>query len=428
MSTRVSLSSWFVRHPVATTLLTLAVILLGVAALPRLPVAPLPEAEFPTIRVNASLPGASAETMASAVATPLETQLTGVPGIIEMTSTSALGSTSITLQFDLEKNIDTAAQEVQAAINAAAGRLPSDLPNLPTWRKVNPADSPILVLSVVSAQMSMTELSDLAESRLARSISQISGVSEVNIVGQQRPAIRIQAQPERLAAMGMTLSDLRGVAQNASLNQAKGALMGEHRTSTFEANDQLFDAQDYRQLVVAYRQGSPVTLGDVAQVVDGAENAYVQAWPNGQPGVGLIISRQPGANIVRTTDAVLAALPELRANLPASVDVEVLNDRTRTIRASLHEVEVTLVLTIVLVVLVMGLFLRQLSATLIVGAVLVVALVATFAAMYVAGFSLNNLTLVALVVAVGFVVDDAIVVVETSIAIARPVWDPWKRH
>ncbi|MDW7602923.1 efflux RND transporter permease subunit, partial [Stenotrophomonas maltophilia] len=251
-----------------------------------------------------------------------------------------------------------------------------------------------------------------AESRLARSISQISGVSEVNIVGQQRPAIRIQAQPERLAAMGMTLSDLRGVAQNASLNQAKGALMGEQRTSTFEANDQLFDAQDYRQLVVAYRQGSPVTLGDVAQVVDGAENAYVQAWPNGQPGVGLIISRQPGANIVRTTDAVLAALPGLRANLPASVDVEVLNDRTRTIRASLHEVEVTLVLTIVLVVLVMGLFLRQLSATLIVGAVLVVALVATFAAMYVAGFSLNNLTLVALVVAVGFVVDDAIVVVE----------------
>ncbi|HFT6992241.1 TPA: multidrug efflux RND transporter permease subunit [Stenotrophomonas maltophilia] len=412
MSARVSLSSWFVRHPVATTLLTLAVVLLGVAALPRLPVAPLPEAEFPTIRVNASLPGASADTMASAVATPLETQLTGVPGIIEMTSTSALGSTSITLQFDLEKDIDTAAQEVQAAINAAAGRLPSDLPNLPTWRKVNPADSPILVLSVVSAQMSMTELSDLAESRLARSISQISGVSEVNIVGQQRPAIRIQAQPERLAAMGMTLSDLRGVAQNASLNQAKGALMGEQRTSTFEANDQLFDAQDYRQLVVAYRAGSPVTLGDVAQVVDGAENAYVQAWPNGQPGVGLIISRQPGANIVRTTDAVLAALPELRANLPASVDVDVLNDRTRTIRASLHEVEVTLVLTIVLVVLVMGLFLRQLSATLIVGAVLVVALVATFAAMYVAGFSLNNLTLVALVVAVGFVVDDAIVVVE----------------
>ncbi|WP_434030648.1 multidrug efflux RND transporter permease subunit [[Pseudomonas] boreopolis] len=412
MTARISLSTWFVRHPVATTLLTLAVLLLGVAALPRLPVAPLPEAEFPTIRVNANLPGASAETMASAVATPLETQLTGVPGIIEMTSTSALGSTSITLQFDLEKNIDTAAQEVQAAINAAAGRLPSDLPNLPTWRKVNPADSPILVLSVVSTQMSMTKLSDLAESRLARSISQISGVSEVGIVGQQRPAIRIQAQPERLAAMGLTLSDLRGVARNASLNQAKGALVGQEHTSTFEANDQLFSAQDYRRLVVAYRGGAPVTLGDVAQVIDGAENAYVQAWPNGQPGVGLIVSRQPGANIVRTADAVLAALPELSANLPASVDVDVLNDRTRTIRASLHEVELTLVLAIVLVVLVMSLFLRQLSATLIVGAVLVVALVATFAAMYVAGFSLNNLTLVALVVAVGFVVDDAIVVVE----------------
>ncbi|WMJ69376.1 multidrug efflux RND transporter permease subunit [Stenotrophomonas sp. 24(2023)] len=412
MTARVSLSSWFIRHPVATTLLTLAVVLLGVAALPRLPIAPLPEAEFPTLRVSASLPGASAETMASAVATPLETQLTGVPGIIEMTSSSALGSTSITLQFTLEKDIDTAAQEVQAAINAAAGRLPSDLPNLPTWRKMNPADSPLLVLSMVSSQMPLTELSDLAETRLARAISQISGVSEVAIVGQRRPAIRIQAQPERLAAMGMTLSDLRSVAQAASVNQAKGALVSDRSLSTFDANDQLFDAQAYRTLVVAYRNGAPVHLGDVATVENGAENAYAQAWPNGQTGVGLIISRQPGANIVRTTDAVLAALPELRATLPASVDVEVLNDRTRTIRASLHEVELTLVLAIVLVVLVMGLFLRQLSATLIVGAVLVVSLVATFAAMYVAGFSLNNLTLVALVVAVGFVVDDAIVVVE----------------
>ncbi|KAF1016929.1 MAG: Multidrug resistance protein MdtB [Stenotrophomonas maltophilia] len=412
MTARVSLSSWFIQHPVATTLLTVAVLLLGVAALPRLPITPLPEAEFPTLRISASLPGASAETMASSVATPLETELTAVPGITEMTSSSALGSTSITLQFTLEKNIDPAVQEVQAAINAAAGRLPSDLPNLPTWRKMNPADSPLLVLSMTSAQMSLTELSDLAETRLARAVSQISGVSEVGIVGQRRPAIRIQAQPERLAAMGLTLSDLRTVARGASVNQAKGALVGAERTSTFEANDQLFSAADYRELVVAYRQGAPVRLGDVARVQDGAENAYAQAWPNGQSGVSIIISRQPGANIVRTTDAVLAALPALRAGLPASVDLEVLNDRTRTIRASLHEVEMTLLLTIVLVVLVMGLFLRKLSATLIVGAVLVVSLVATFAAMYVAGFSLNNLTLVALMVAVGFVVDDAIVVVE----------------
>ncbi|WP_051885354.1 multidrug efflux RND transporter permease subunit [Lysobacter antibioticus] len=412
MSGRVSISGWFVRHPVATTLLTAAVLLLGLFALPRLPVAPLPQAEFPTIRIDASLPGASAETMASAVATPLETQLTAVPGISEMTSTSALGSTSITLQFVLDKSIDTAAQEVQAAINNVSGRLPRDMPSLPRWTKINPADSPILILSMHSPLMPLTELSDLAETRFARSLSQIDGVSEVFVAGQVRPAMRIQAAPERLAAIGLTLADLRNVAQSASVNQAKGAVIGARRMSTLETNDQLFKAEDYERLVVTYRNGAPVRLGDVARISFGGENDYVRAWPNGKDGVMLVVFRQPGANIIKTTDAVLEALPRLRANLPASVEVEVFNDRTRTIRASLHDVELTLVLTVLLVVVVMGLFLRELSATLIVGAVLVVALVATFAAMYALGFTLNNLTLVALVIAVGFVVDDAIVVVE----------------
>ncbi|MGO1003136.1 multidrug efflux RND transporter permease subunit [Lysobacter sp. CA196] len=412
MSGRVSMSGWFVRHPVATTLLTAAVLLLGLFALPRLPVAPLPQAEFPTIRIDASLPGASAETMASAVATPLETQLTAVPGISEMTSTSALGSTTITLQFVLDKSIDTAAQEVQAAINNVSGRLPRDMPSLPRWTKINPADSPIMILSMQSPLMPLTELSDLAETRFARNLSQIDGVSEVFIAGQVRPAMRIQAAPERLAALGLTLADVRNVAQSASVNQAKGAVVGARRLSTLETNDQLFKAEDYERLVVTYRNGAPVRLGDVARISFGGENDYVRAWQNGKDGLMLVVFRQPGANIIKTTDAVLEALPRLRANLPASVEVEMFNDRTRTIRASLHDVELTLVLTVLLVVVVMGLFLRDLPATLIVGAVLVVALVATFAAMYAFGFSLNNLTLVALVIAVGFVVDDAIVVVE----------------
>ncbi|QWP75978.1 multidrug efflux RND transporter permease subunit [Lysobacter sp. K5869] len=412
LASRLSVSGWFVRHPVATVLLTAAVVLLGVFAQPRLPVAPLPQADFPTLRILADLPGASPETMASAVATPLETQLTAVPGVAEMTSSSALGQTTITLQFVLEKNIDSAVQEVQAALNAAQSQLPADMPAPPRWFKVNPADSPILVIGMSAPQLPLTQLSDLAETALARNLTQIDGVGEVYVVGQQRPAIRIQAAPERLAALGLTLADLRQAARNASVNQAKGALVGERRMSTLDANDQLFDPREYEKLVVAYRDGAPVRLGDVAKIGLGAENDYVASWPNGEPGVSLIVFRQPGANIIKTTDGVLAALPTLQRSLPATVRVEVLNDRTRTIRASLHEVEITLGLTVILVVLVMGLFLRQLSATMIVGAVLVVALVATFAAMYALGYSLNNLTLVALVIAVGFVVDDAIVVVE----------------
>ena len=412
MKSQGSISAWCIDHPVATLLLTFALVLLGAIAFPRLPVAPLPEAEFPTIQVNAQLPGASPETMASSVATPLEVQFSAIPGMTQMTSTSALGSTNLTLQFALTKSIDTAAQEVQAAINTAAGRLPADMPNLPTWRKVNPADSPVLILSVSSGLMPGTELSDVTETLLARQLSQVQGVGQIYITGQQRPAIRVQAAPEKLAALGLTLADIRLAVQQTSLNLAKGALYGKDSVSTLSANDQLFKPQDYAELIVSYKDGAPVYLKDVARVVRGSENAYVRAWSGDRQGVNIAIFRQPGANIVETVDRIQRELPRLQQMLPAAVDVSVLNDRTRTIRASLHEVELTLLIAVLLVVAVMALFLRQLSATLIVSAVLGVSLVASFAVMYVFGFSLNNLTLVAIVVAVGFVVDDAIVVVE----------------
>ncbi|WP_325985208.1 multidrug efflux RND transporter permease subunit [Pseudomonas protegens] len=407
-----SVSAWCIDHPVATVLLTFALVLLGAIAFPRLPVAPLPEAEFPTIQVSAALPGASPDTIASSVATPLEVQFSAIPGMTQMTSSSALGSSLLTLQFTLNKSIDTAAQEVQAAINTAAGKLPKDMPTLPTWKKVNPADSPVLILSISSTQMPGTELSDYAETLLARQISQIDGVGQINITGQQRPAIRVQASADKLAAIGLTLADIRLAIQQTSLNLAKGALYGESSISTLSTNDQLFHPEEYGQLIVSYKDGAPVHLQDVARVVNGSEDAYVQAWSGDQPGVNLVISRQPGANIVKTVDRIQAALPSLEAMLPASVQVKVLVDRTQTIRASLHEVEITLLIAVLLVVAVMALFLRQWSATLIVSAVLGVSLTASFALMYVLGFSLNNLTLVAIVVAVGFVVDDAIVVVE----------------
>lgn len=412
MNSHKGISTWCIDHPVATILLTFALVLVGVIAFPRLPIAPLPEAEFPTIQVSAQLPGASPDTMASSVATPLEVQFSAIPGMTQMTSSSALGSTLLTLQFTLDKSIDTAAQEVQAAINTAAGKLPKDMPTLPTWKKVNPADSPVLILSVSSTQMPGTELSDLVETLLSRQISQVDGVGQINITGQQRPAIRVQASADKLAAIGLTLADIRLAIQQTSLNLAKGALYGESSISTLSTNDQLFHPEDYSELIVSYKDGAPVHLRDVAKVVNGAEDAYVQAWAGDRPGVNLVIFRQPGANIVETVDRIQAALPGLEAMLPASVQVKTLIDRTQTIRASLHEVEITLLIAILLVVAVMALFLRQLSATLIVSAVLGVSLIASFALMYILGFSLNNLTLVAIVVAVGFVVDDAIVVVE----------------
>ncbi|MDB5478570.1 MAG: transporter, heavy metal efflux family permease [Alphaproteobacteria bacterium] len=412
MDLNFNFSQPFIKRPIATTLMTLALFLLGAFAFPFLPVAPLPQAEFPSIRISANLPGASPETMASAVATPLEVQLTAIPGIKTMTSTSAQGNTSISIDFELNKKIDTAAQEVQAAINTAAGRLPSEMSDLPTWRKVNPADSPILLLNVQSDYMPLTELSDWTENILARQLSQIEGVAEIRIAGQLKPAIRVQVAPDRLASYGLTMDDVRNAIQVTSVNRPKGTVFGASKTSTIEANDQLFDPLEYSELIISYKNNSPIRVRDVAHVVKGPENAFVAAWQNGKPGLNLIITRQPDANIIQTVQRIKDALPQLTQALPPTIAVSVLIDRTQTIQASLHEVEITLVITVFLVLAIMGIFLRSLPATLIVSAVLVVALVNTFALMYLLGFSLNNLTLVALIIAIGFIVDDAIVVIE----------------
>jgi multidrug efflux pump len=407
-----SFSDWFIYHPIPTVLLTVAAVLLGIVAYPLLSIAPLPQIDFPTIQVSAALPGASAETMASAVATPLEVQLSNVPGITEMTSSSQLGQTSITLQFTLEKSIDTAAQEVQAAINAASGLLPKSLPNQPTWRKANPSDPPILVFAIHSKLMTLPALSDAIEILLQRPLSQIQGVSQAWINGQRRPALRIQASPAKLAAYGLTLADVRQAISATTVNNPKGALYGQQQTSTLSTNDQIFDPASYDQLVIAYRKGRPVQLGDVAHVVNSSQDEYSAAWQDNQNGFQLGVNRQPGANIVQTSARVMEAMEQLKKSLPASMEVTLMEDRTQTIRASLHDVGLTLIVSMVLVILVMSLFLRQTSATLIVGAVLCVSLLSTLAVMYAFGFSLNNLTLVALVIAVGFIVDDAIVVVE----------------
>ena len=406
------MSDWFVHHPIPTVLLTLGAILLGIVAYPLLAIAPLPQVDFPTIQVNASLPGASAETMASAVATPLEVQLSNVPGITEMTSSSSLSQTQITLQFTLEKSIDTAAQEVQAAITAASGLLPKSLPNQPTWRKANPSDPPILAFTVRSKLMTLPALSDATEILLQRPLSQVQGVSQVWINGQRRPALRIQASPAKLAAYGLTLADIRQAIASTTVNNPKGALYGQHQTSTLATNDQIFDPASYNQLVIAYRKGRPVQLGDVAKVINSSQDLYSAAWQDQQDGLQLGINRQPGSNIVETAERVMKTMEELKKSLPASMEVSLMQDRTQTIRASLHDVGITLGVSVILVILVMSLFLRQTSATLIVTAVLAVSMLSTLAVMYAFGFSLNNLTLVALVIAVGFIVDDAIVVVE----------------
>ncbi|PRB80023.1 efflux RND transporter permease subunit [Pseudomonas sp. MYb185] len=403
---------WFIRRPVATVLLGLAITLLGLFALPRLSIAPLPEVDFPNLQVNALLPGASPEVMASAVATPLEVQLSQVPGIREMTSSSSLGNTSIQLQFELNKPLDTAVQEVQAAINNAAGQLPAEMPAPPSWRKLNPAQFPVLLLGLQSDLMTSTALSDVVENLVVRQLSQVDGVADIRIFGQQKPAIRVQVKPEQLAASGLTMADIRQALQQASLNFPKGALYGEQRVVTLAANDQIFTADQYGALVVGYQQGAALHLRDVAEVVVGSENAYISAHQNGKPALTLAVLRQPGANMVETAERIRALLPGLREQLPSSVNLEVMVDRTVLTRASLHDVALTLAIAILLVVAVMGLYLRSWGATLVVASVLGVSLFATLAVMYVLGFSLNNLTLMALVVAVGFVVDDAIVVIE----------------
>jgi multidrug efflux pump len=389
-----------------------ALLLAGIVAYRQLPVSALPQVDYPTIQVVTFYPGASPEVIASSITASLERQFGQMPGLQQMTSTSSSGSSIITLQFSLSLSLDVAEQEVQAAINGASTFLPRDLPNPPVYSKVNPADAPILTLALTSQVLSLPDVEDLADTRFAQKISQLSGVGLVSISGGQRPAVRIQANPTALAAYGLTLEDLRSAVAAANVNQAKGAFDGPRRASIIGANDQLLSSRDYRPLIVAYRNGAPVQLSDVADVIDGAENVKQAAWMNESPAVIVNIQRQPGANVIEVVDRIKKLLPQLESALPSSVRVSILTDRTTTIRRSVQDVQFELMLAVALVVMVIFLFLRTLSATVIPAAAVPLSLVGTFGAMYLLGFSLNNLTLMALTIATGFVVDDAIVMIE----------------
>jgi len=407
-----SLSSPFIRRPVATTLLTVAITLVGAISFFLLPVSPLPEVEFPTIQVSANLPGASPETMASAVATPLERQFGRIAGVAEMSSSSSLGATQVTLQFDLSRNIDSAARDVQAAINAARGQLPANLPDNPTYRKVNPADSPIMILALTSDLYTKPQMYDAAQTILQQKLSQVEGVGQVTVGGGSPPAVRVEVNPTLLNHFGLGLDDVRNTLASANSNRAVGELSDDRHTWSLATRNQLFKAAEYEPLIVSYRGGGPVRVKDVAKVTDSVENVRASGLANGRPSVLVIIFRQPGANIISTVDEVRSMLPQLKAEIPAAIDLDVVMDRTATIRASVHEVEFTLVLSIVLVVLVIFVFLRDWRATIIPSIVVPVSLVATFAVMYLAGYTIDNLSLMALTIATGFVVDDAIVVIE----------------
>jgi multidrug efflux pump len=402
----------FILRPVATTLLMAAIMLVGVFAYRFLPLSALPQVDYPTIQVQTFYPGASPDVMTSSVTAPLEVQFGQMPGLNQMSSTSSAGASVITLQFSLDLGLDAAEQQVQAAINAAGNLLPADLPAPPIYAKVNPADAPILTLALTSKTMPLTEVQDLADTRLAQKISQMPGVGLVSVSGGHRPAVRIQANYRQLAAYGLNIDDLRTTLANANVNIPKGSFDGPSRAYTINANDQIRKASDYNDLVVAYRNGAPVKLSDVAEAKEGAQNNKLAAWVNTQEGVILNIQRQPGANVIEVVDGIQRLLPQLRAALPSAIDVEVLTDRTTTIRASVADVEFELGLAVVLVVVVIFLFLRSPSATLIPSLSVPLSLVGTLAVMYLAGFSLNNLSLMALTIATGFVVDDAIVMIE----------------
>jgi HAE1 family hydrophobic/amphiphilic exporter-1 len=420
----VSVSAAFIKRPIGTTLLACAILLIGIAAWPLLPVAPLPQVDFPTIQVSASLPGANPETMASNVAQPLERQFSLIAGLSQMTSQSSLGSTQITLQFDLNRNIDAAALDVQAAINASSGQLPAGLPNPPTFRKVNPADAPIMILAAQSDSMPMTQVNDFADNILAQQISQISGVGLVTLHGQQKPAVRIQIDPAKIATLGMSLEDIRGVIATTTVNAPKGTVDGANQSFTVYTNDQLLSAKPWNDMILAYKNGAPIRVRDVGVAIDGPENAKLSAWAYGgaaEPAgsdltngkaILLAISKQPGANVIDTVNLIKQRMPALRAAIPAAVHINTLSDRTETIRASVSDVEFTLILTIALVVMVIFVFLRNVAATLIPSITVPLALMGTAAVMYLLGFSLDNLSLMALTIAVGFVVDDAIVMLE----------------
>src|SRR5438128_268410 len=405
-------SRLFILRPVATSLLMIGVLLVGIVAYRQLPVSALPEVDYPTIQVMTFYPGADPTVMGSSVTAPLERQFGQVPGLSQMTSTSSLGSSIITLQFNLDQNIDIAEQEVQAAINSAGTYLPTDLPNPPIYSKVNPADAPILTLALTSDTLPLSKVEDLADTQLAQKISQVTGVGLVSISGGQKPAVRIQANPTALASYGLSLEDVRTALGLANVDQAKGTLDGPRQSFTIGANDQLLSGEQYKPIVVAYRNGAPVRLADVANISDGVENRHQAAWMNLSPAVIMNIQRQPGANIISVVDKIKQLLPRLEASLPAAVKVSILTDRTETIRASVKDVQFELMLTVALVVLVIFLFLRNLRATIIPSVAVPLSLVGTFGVMYLLGYSLNNLTLMALTISTGFVVDDAIVMIE----------------
>jgi len=410
-----SISEPFIRRPIGTSLLMLGVLVFGIGAYNLLPVAALPKVDFPTITVTTTYPGASPDTMASAVATPLEQQFAAISGLAEMTSTSGVGSTMITLQFDLERNIDAAAQDVQQAINAATGLLPKDLPNPPTYRKTNPADRPVLIYAVHSDALPVYRIDDYAYTIIAQKISTVKGVSESRIFGQKPYAIHVQVNPAALASRGIGLEEVRTALTTATVNRPKGNLEGAHQTVTLDTNDQLFNAEGFRKVIVAWRNGAPVRLGDIADVVDGVQNARTGAWFEGKPAEGLAVQREAGANTIQVVDTVQELLPKLLQTVPPSVHVDLVSDRSTVIRAAVHDVQFTMMLTVGLVILVIFIFLRALWATVIPSVAVPLSLLATLAVMYGIGYSLDNISLMALTISVGFVVDDAIVMIENIV-------------
>ncbi|MHB9327203.1 MdtB/MuxB family multidrug efflux RND transporter permease subunit [Phytobacter ursingii] len=405
-------SRLFIMRPVATTLLMVAILLAGIIGYRFLPVSALPEVDYPTIQVVTLYPGASPDVVTSAITAPLERQFGQMSGLKQMSSQSSGGASVVTLQFQLTLPLDVAEQEVQAAMNAANSLLPSDLPNPPVYSKVNPADPPIMTLAVTSSAMPMTQVEDMVETRVAQKISQVSGVGLVTLAGGQRPAVRVKLNAQAVAALGLTSETIRTAISNANVNSAKGSLDGPARAVTLSANDQMQSAEEYRRLIVAYQNGAPIRLGDIATVEQGAENSWLGAWTNKQQAIVMNVQRQPGANIINTADSIRAMLPQLTSSLPKSVEVKVLSDRTTNIRASVSDTQYELMLAIALVVMIIYLFLRNVPATIIPGVAVPLSLVGTFAVMVFLGFSINNLTLMALTIATGFVVDDAIVVIE----------------
>ncbi len=406
------ISAPFIRYPIGTSLMMAGILFVGLVAYPLLPVAPLPQVDFPTIQITATLPGASPETMASSVAQPLERQFAQIPGIAQMTSTSYLGTAAVTIQFDLNRSIDGAANDVQGAINAASGQLPKNLPSPPTYRKVNPADSPILLLSATSDSLPLTTVSDSVDAQLAQQISQISGVAQVTIGGQQKPSVRIQIDPAKLVAKNLSLEDVRSVIMATTVDAPKGNIDGVSRAYTIYSNDQLLDSKEWNDIIIAYRNGGPLRIRDIGQAVTGPEDAKQAAWANGKRGVFLVVYKQPGANVIETVDKIKSLLPRLVAAIPPAIKIDVISDRTQTIRAAVHDVQFTLLLTIALVVMVIFIFLRNFWATVIPTVTVPLALLGACALMWVFGYTLDNLSLMALTIAVGFVVDDAIVMLE----------------